>query len=310
MTVEIQEDLFSLTAPTPGITADVTRRALDELFTLMAQYRSAPAYHGLMQFIAKFHFYSPFNAMLIHIQMPGATYVAPPSRWLRDYGRRIKPGARPIAILQPMGPVMFVFDVSDVLEDENSEPLPKEVTAPFETRRGAVGSELERTIENAVRDGIRTTPQDAGSQAAGSIEVSRNGGIQPFLIQSLPLKKYVNIRVRYELLVNRKCSREARYATIVHELAHLYCGHLGSPNPKWWSDSRGLCHVAQEFEAESVCYMICERLGIDNPSEEYLASLLYPGTGVPPISLEAVMTSAGLVERMGRERLKLRKEQN
>jgi hypothetical protein len=96
----------------------------------------------------------------------------------------------------------------------------------------------------------------------------------------------------------------------VHELAHLYCGHLGSPNPKWWPDRRGFHHIVREFEAESVCYMICERLGIGNPSEEYLSSLLGPGTGVPPISLEAVMTSAGLIERMGRERLKPRKEQN
>ena len=53
------------------------------------------------------------NAMLIHIQMKGAKYVATATRWNRDYGRRIKVGARPIVILQPMGPVMFVFDVTD-----------------------------------------------------------------------------------------------------------------------------------------------------------------------------------------------------
>jgi len=56
--------------------------------------------------------------MLIHIQMPGAKFVAPPHRWLHEYGQRIKPGAHPLVILQPMGPVMFVFDVSD------TEPLP------------------------------------------------------------------------------------------------------------------------------------------------------------------------------------------
>ena len=97
--------------------ADSTRRALDELFGVACRYNSSKAFRELMDFIARFHFYSPFNAMLIHIQMEGANYVAPARRWHLDYRRRIKSGARPIVILQPMGPVMFVFDVAD------TEPL-------------------------------------------------------------------------------------------------------------------------------------------------------------------------------------------
>lgn len=103
---------------------DAAKRALDELFNLTYQYRASKAYYDLMQFIARFRFYSPFNAMLVHVQMPGAKFVAPPYRWLRDYGRRIKPGARPLVILQPMGPVMFVFDVSDTEALKDAPPLP------------------------------------------------------------------------------------------------------------------------------------------------------------------------------------------
>ena len=116
--------------------------------------------------------------------------------------------------------------------------------------------------------------------------------------------------VRYELLLNGNHSREAQYATLVHELAHLYCGHIGSPNPQWWPDRRHLNRDTDlcEFEAESVCYLVCRRLGIDNPSDEYLAGYLKEHTEVPPISLEAVMVAANLIEKMGRERLKPRKE--
>ena len=46
--------------------------ALDELFENARQFNSSKAYLELMQFIGRFRFYSPFNAMLIHIQMPGA----------------------------------------------------------------------------------------------------------------------------------------------------------------------------------------------------------------------------------------------
>lgn len=88
---------------------DTAGRALDELFSLARQYKSSKAYFELLGFIGRFRFYSPFNAMLVHIQMPGAIFVAPPSRWRREYRREIKAGARPLVILQPMGPVMFVF---------------------------------------------------------------------------------------------------------------------------------------------------------------------------------------------------------
>lgn len=66
-----------------------------------------------MRFIARFRFYSPFNEMSIHIQMPGANVVCTALKWQRDYHREIKLGARPIVILQPMGQILFVFDASD-----------------------------------------------------------------------------------------------------------------------------------------------------------------------------------------------------
>ena len=54
---------------------DTTKRALDELFSLTYQYRTSAAYKDLIQFVSRFRFYSPFNAMLIHIQMPGGTFI-------------------------------------------------------------------------------------------------------------------------------------------------------------------------------------------------------------------------------------------
>lgn len=144
-------------------------------FSLTFQYKTSRAYYDLLQFVARFRFYSPFNAMLIHIQMPGARFVAPPHRWLRDYARRIKPGAHPLVILQPMGPVLFVFDVGDTEATEDAPPLPPEVENPFEVRKGKVGGALELLYENAKRDGIRITNSNDGSQSAGSIRrVGRN----------------------------------------------------------------------------------------------------------------------------------------
>lgn len=308
---DTQASLFKFEESSPAAewNQDSAQRALDELFSLTFQYKSSKAYRDLLQFVARFNFYSPFNAMLIHIQMPGATYATSPKRWLREYRRRIKANARPLVILQPMGPVMFVFDVSDTEPEGGAPPLPREVTHPFEVKQGRIGEELKRTVENAKRDGVNISEREAGSQSAGAIRsVVQQGGCVSFCVKDGVHPEYVDVPLRYELLLNSRHSSEAKYATLVHELGHLYCGHLGTPNEKWWPDRRGLPHAIEEVEAESICYLVCSRLGITNPSEEYLAYLVKKHEEVPPISLECVMKAAGLIEQMGRERLILRKD--
>lgn len=287
---------------------DVARSALDDLFRLAGQYRTSKEYSDLLKFIGRFRFYSPFNAMLVYAQMEGATYVAPPHRWLRDYKRRIRTGARPLVILQPMGPVMFVFDVADTEPEQDAPPLPKKIEKPFEVRQGKVRSELQVTMENAKRDGIHIIEKDSGSQSAGSIGQAQPGNQLKVLSKIRPVEQYVMVPVRYEMLLNSKHTSEAKYATLVHELAHLYCGHLGTPNEKWWPDRRGLPSEICEFEAESVSYLLCSRIGIDSPSDEYLAGYLKENAETPTMSLDCVLKASGLIEQMGRERLKPRKK--
>lgn len=248
----------------PALDRDV--RALDELFTLTSQYRTTQPYHNLLQFVARFRVYSPFNAMLVHIQMPGAVYVAPPSRWQRDYQHRVRSGARPLVILQPKGPVMFVFDVSDVEPMDGAPQLPREVVKPFEVRGRKLSGELQRVTENAKRDGVRIKPFEAGSQGAGRIIASRSDEFVDFAYGSEPT--HVASPLRYDLLLNGRHRPEVQFATVAHELAHLYCGHLGSPNPNWWPDRPALKAELCECEAESTSFLVCRRAGIDTPSEE------------------------------------------
>ena len=281
---------------------------MDELFRLAGEYKTTKEYWELLKFVGRFRFYSPYNAMLVHIQMPGAQYVAPPHRWLREYRRRIKPEAHPLVILQPMGPVMFVYDVSHTEPEQDAPPLPPEIERPFEVEGRGLRGELWKTIENAKRDGIRIAKREAGSQDAGEIHGAEGEKYVAFQIKQRPEPEHISVRVRYNLLLNSQLSPAAQYATLVHELGHLYCGHLGSPNLKWWPDRRGLSHQLREFEAESVCYLLCQRLGIDNPSAEYLSQYMGNHKETPAISLVCVIKSAGLIVQMGRERLKPRKE--
>lgn len=285
-----------------------TQRALDELFSTARKYRGSKEYKELLDFTVKFRSYAPFNALLTHVQMPGAVFVAPAHRWLSEYGRRVTVAARPLVILQPMGPVMFVFDVSDTEAVEGAPQLPAPVIAPFETRGANPGQVLALTIANAVRDGVRTSERQEGSQSAGSIRVASFGSSMSYTVRVRPEIETVQVPVRFEMLSNAKLQGRERYATVVHELAHLYCGHLGTPSERWWPDRRHLSHDEMEFEAESISYLVCERLGIRTPSAQYLEAFVRQNEEVPAVSLDLVMKVAGLIEQMGRERMPPRKE--
>ena len=123
-----------------------------------------------MQFVGRFRFYSPFNAMLIHTQMPGAHFVCTARRWRKKYRREIKISARPIVILQPMGPILFVFDVGDTVPLPNAPTLPRRVEDPFQVRNGKIGGQLGLTIENAKRDGVRVSLRKHRTQAPAQRE--------------------------------------------------------------------------------------------------------------------------------------------
>lgn len=89
-------------SPTTDLDEETARNALDELFRLTFRYRSATDYADLLGFMRRFRGYAPFNAMLIHVQMPGARFVAAAHCWQNQYRQKVRLGAHPLVILQPI----------------------------------------------------------------------------------------------------------------------------------------------------------------------------------------------------------------
>jgi hypothetical protein len=55
-----------------------------------------------------------------------------------------------------MGPILFVFDVSDTAPLPNARPLPPKVEDPFQVRNGKIGGQFALIIDNAKRSlGLR-----------------------------------------------------------------------------------------------------------------------------------------------------------
>src|SRR5438477_7508026 len=111
---------------------ETTRKALDDLISRALAYRTGPELKALFDFMRRFPHIAPYNAMLLHVQNPGIGYALRARIWERDYFRRVRPGARPYVILQTMGPVAFVFELSDTEPvDPAVDLIPEIVKNPF-----------------------------------------------------------------------------------------------------------------------------------------------------------------------------------
>jgi hypothetical protein len=84
-----------------------------------------------------------------------------------------------------------------------------------------------------------------------------------------------------------------KFHTICHELGHVFCRHQSYNYEK----TRHLSLKEREFEAETVAWLMCKRHGIDNASEEYLATYAPEGT-IPICSTEYIMKAVTEIERM------------
>jgi hypothetical protein len=283
------------------------RSALDELFLLARHYRDSRKFLELMRFVAQFRRYSAFNAMLVHIQMPGARHVLPAKRWLKEYRRLPKRDAQPLVMLQPMSPIMFGFDVSQT----EGDALPDGFEDPFRFDGRLEQGAFPMTLDNARRDGVDVQMKSLGSTLGGyvrnanSVDHVMGFGLVHRPAQSLRIDGR-DVPIVSEIVLNGNLSDETNYATLTHELGHLYCGHVGTPNARWWPNRRGLGRNVEEFEAESVSYLVCRRADLDTPAAEYLHGYLEANEQVPAISLDVVFKASQRIEAMRKKKLPIR----
>ena len=89
-----------------------------------------------------------------------------------------------------------------------------------------------------------------------------------------------------------------RFSAILHELGHLFCRHLRSCyDHDWQGGVRAISHAAQEFEAETVSWLVCRRLGVDNPSYQYLAHYFRQNNEIPrEVSVDEILKATRLAE--------------
>ncbi|CAM5364368.1 reverse transcriptase family protein [Streptomyces atroolivaceus] len=296
--------------------ADLAKASIDDLVRGAQRYRSSADYVQLLDFVGRFKRYAPFNAMVVHIQRPGARYVLSSAEWKSKFLRVLRPGAQPLLIFQPRGPYMLVYDVGDTEALPGARPLPREVTSPVAvtSRAGAkkVAEVWHHTEANLAPLGVRLTLVDHAASSYGRTYPSRSDG---FVSRpgGRPGDRPEKYPILFEIEVNRNLSLLDRYTTLAHELGHLFCGHLGAGPGDAWPDRRWrprsdeeriAAHARDEVEAESIAYMVLKRLDPDVQMGDYITGHLGPDQQVPDsVALNLTFRAAGLIIEMGQKRV-------
>lgn len=276
---------------------------IDELQFLAKSYRSSKEFHKLLDFVGRFNYIAPYNALLIQMQKPGATFVYTGKRWL-EYGRQPMVNAQKLIILKPFGPVQCVFDYDDTEPTPNAEKtltnsdLMEMWDKGLMQAKGVISTEqMTNLYYNLPMYGIHLDDKFNAANTYG-------GYIMPYTdaLLSILVHKHGNLceKSKFAISVNKNEDDAVRFHTICHELGHLFCNHLCYDNAK----KRSLSIKEREFEAETVAWLVCKRCGVSNPSEEYLSHYA-PNGEIPVCSTESIMKAVTEIEKMLYKKMKI-----
>lgn len=253
---------------------EVARSLLDQLLIDSKLYTQSKDYKDLLDFVARLRNFAPFNAMLLQVQKPGLSYAASARDWLERFDCTPKQGARPLIILWRFGPVALVYDVQDI----EGAPLPEDVAA-FIARGDVTAERMARFVSLASKKLVECSWIDAGEHKAGQIRVLKRGSDE-------------KEPTHYRMQLNRNHTPAVQFATLAHELGHLFMGHLGADKNLRIPERHQLERDQKEFEAESVSYIVCERNNVISKSRTYLSNYVKENTTVEDIDLYRVMWAA------------------
>ncbi len=252
---------------------------VDALIRESKAYRISSSFQEMVSFMANFRDYAPFNNMLVKLQKPSCSFFATQTDWHKRFGRRLNEDARPMLILAPMHPVMLVYD----LDSTEGPALPQELQKFAKFKGEWEPARLNRTVVNAsTHDLIRIDTVELSSTTAGFATISAGQG---------------GMKMRIGL--HDKLDEPSRYGVLLHELAHIYLGHLGGDKDGWWRSRGDLARRAMEVEAESVAYIVSRRAGLKGASPHYVSRYLDGDAILQVISLDLIAKVAGRLDEMG-----------
>jgi hypothetical protein len=268
--------------------AEIAQSLLEQLLVESRLYRQSKDYKDLLDFVVRMRNFAPFNAMILQIQKPGLRFAASKFDWWHRFKRTVREGSRPLIILWPFGPIALVYD----LDDTEGESLPDSVKHTFRADGKLPLNYINQFMPLLNKQGIILELIDFGDAHAGDVKAGKNDEGLMIGEQSKDVKK----RPSYLIRINSNHDPNVQFVTLIHELAHLFLGHLGPDKYLKIVERRRPNHEIGELEAESVAYLVCHRNGVKSKSEEYLVNYVKANTTIRNLDLYMILKSAGQIE--------------
>lgn len=280
---------------------------IDELQFLVKSYRKKEEFKKLIDFVGRTNYLAPYNAMLVEMQKPGATFVFTGKQW-KAYGRQPKVNAQKLIILRPFGPIQCVFDYEDTDEIPGAKNVMDDTKLMEEWNM--ILTKAEGHLPSKILDNLYYNLPLYGIYLDDCFRAANTFGgyIMPHTNAHLSLiidkEHRIECDSEFVISVNRNLDDVSRFHTICHELGHLFCFHqYYDPKKK----RTKLSSKEREFEAETVAWLVCKRHGIHNPSEEYLATYVSDDDEIPICSTDLIMKAVTEIEKMLENKLNIKK---
>ncbi len=235
--------------------------------------------------------YSLRNCLLIYAQRPGAVMLHTARQWASLYKREVKPGVSPIVILTPNGPVSFIYDYNDTYGGIEIPNLTRCTSALHDVE---IPEDYVIDVVDAVkRNGIACEFANTGTRQGGQLAALNKP--MTYTIEISPIKS-VTISTDILITLNSKKSPTDQFTALLHELGHLYCGHIsrGKYTPKnlKFPDRRNLPKNQKEYEAEKTMQTVCNLLGLKPKVEDYLFGYRNEDGTEPEVDMEQIFGAA------------------
>jgi len=272
----------------------------NDLRALMGLALTAPTPDAIMNFtgfVNRMRQLAPFNVQMVYAQRPGARRVASRKEW-EDIGRQVRPGAIPIVVLRTMGPIEYVFEELDTDPPIERQPESDVFAASGAFEKQRLAKLIDALASNSKRHlRVRVHLVKLGANLAGWVNGQQIPleGPEPLVERGRPGKGDEQTSV-WDISVNANLTPAEQFVTLLHELGHLFCGHVGpfadnnaAADEYGWPDRRNLPKAAKEVEAELVAWWLANREGLTTGSPLYLRHYMEKAEeDVPKVDLDRV----------------------
>lgn len=276
--------------------------SIDELFQRSLRFRDTYEFFSFFKFIGKVLHYSHYNAMLVYWQNKDVKYFGTPGYWKNKFGRTVKENARPYVIIVPFGPAALAYDLYETEGEESPEE--------FINRglRGGIFKINGNLPEVLLKEIIQNLAEYNISVEFKYFRFNKGGETYDYSDNSV------------KIFVSSEFSPEQAFATLIHELAHNFLGHLGEKYlikkshkidekkegeklEKIHIKARNVSSSIREIEAEVVSYIVCSRWNLEKDPLEYI-SWHISQENLSKISVEKIIKVADKVENTFLEKFK------